>query len=99
MLNACRTPEQPKRDDTLGRMTVDERYRELYPDLVESPFATVEEAIEDIRAGRMVVIVDSPERENEGDLMMAAECVTPASINCMARHGRGLICLTLRPER
>ncbi|HYW29820.1 MAG TPA: 3,4-dihydroxy-2-butanone-4-phosphate synthase, partial [Gaiellales bacterium] len=80
-------------------MTVDERYRELYPDLADSPFATVEEAVEDIRAGRMVVVVDSPERENEGDLVMAAECVTPEAINFMARHARGLICLTLTAER
>ena len=80
-------------------MTVDERYRELYPDMAESPFAAVEDAIEDIRAGRMVVVVDSPDRENEGDLVMAAECVTPEAINFMARHARGLICLTLTPER
>ncbi len=80
-------------------MTVDERYRELYPDLADSPFASVEEAVEDIRAGRMVVVVDSPDRENEGDLVMAAECVTPEAINFMARHARGLICLTLTPER
>jgi 3,4-dihydroxy 2-butanone 4-phosphate synthase/GTP cyclohydrolase II len=80
-------------------MTVDERYRELYPDLDGSPFAGVEAAVEDIRAGRMVVVVDSPERENEGDLVMAAECVTPEAINFMARHARGLICLSLTPER
>ncbi len=80
-------------------MTVDERYRELYPDLSESPFATVDDAIADIRAGRMVVVVDSPDRENEGDLVMAAERVTPEAINFMARHARGLICLTLTPER
>jgi 3,4-dihydroxy 2-butanone 4-phosphate synthase/GTP cyclohydrolase II len=80
-------------------MTVDERYRELYPEMAESPFAAVEEAIEDVRAGRMVVVVDSPDRENEGDLVMGAECVTPEAINFMARHARGLICLTLTPER
>ena len=54
-------------------MTVDQRYKELYPELDSSPFATVEEAVEEIRAGRMVVVVDSPDRENEGDLVMAAE--------------------------
>ena len=80
-------------------MSVDERYKELYPELRDSPFATIEEAIADIRAGRMVVVVDSPDRENEGDLVMAAECVTPEAINFMARHARGLICLTLTPER
>ena len=78
-------------------MTVDERYLELYPDMAESPFAAVEDAIEDVRARRMVVVVDSPDRENEGDLVMAAECVTPEAINFMARHARGLICLTLTP--
>src|ERR1700745_1934770 len=66
---------------------------------VPSPFCSIEEAIDDIRAGRMVVVVDSPDRENEGDLVMAAECVTPEAINFMARHARGLICLTLTPER
>jgi 3,4-dihydroxy 2-butanone 4-phosphate synthase/GTP cyclohydrolase II len=80
-------------------MTVDERYRELYPELTESPFASIEDAIADIRAGGMVVVVDSPDRENEGDLVMAAECVTPEAVNFMARHARGLICLSLTPER
>src|SRR5438132_9406820 len=80
-------------------MTVDERYKELYPDLLESPFATIEEAIDDIRAGRMVVVVDSPDRENEGDLVMAAEHVTPDAINFMATHARGLICLALEESR
>lgn len=55
----------------------------------------VQAAIDDIRAGRMVILVDDEERENEGDLTLAAECVTPESINFMAKHGRGLICLTL----
>src|SRR5690348_14632954 len=64
-----------------------------------SPFCPIEEAIEEIRAGRMVVVVDSPDRENEGDLCMAAEHVTPEAVNFMATHGRGLICLTLTPER
>jgi 3,4-dihydroxy 2-butanone 4-phosphate synthase/GTP cyclohydrolase II len=64
-----------------------------------SPFCSIEEAIEEIRAGRMVVVVDSPDRENEGDLCMAAEYVSADAINFMATHGRGLICLTLTPER
>ena len=64
-----------------------------------SPFASVEEAIVEIQAGRMVVVVDSPDRENEGDLVMAAQYVTPEAINFMAVHGRGLICLALTDER
>ncbi len=60
---------------------------------------TIEEAIDDIRQGRMVILVDDEDRENEGDLVMAAEKVTPEAINFMARFGRGLICLTLTPER
>jgi len=63
------------------------------------PFATVEAALEEIRAGRMVVVVDDEDRENEGDLTLAAEKVTPEAINFMARHGRGLICLALTEER
>ncbi len=62
-------------------------------------FNTIEEAIEDIRKGKMVILVDDEDRENEGDLTMAAEAVTPEAINFMAKHGRGLICLSLTPER
>ncbi|MFH1531124.1 MAG: bifunctional 3,4-dihydroxy-2-butanone-4-phosphate synthase/GTP cyclohydrolase II [Pseudomonadota bacterium] len=61
--------------------------------------ATIEEAIEDIRQGRMVILVDDEDRENEGDLCMAASFATPEAINFMARFGRGLICLTLTAER
>lgn len=64
-----------------------------------SPFATIEEAIEDIRSGRFVVVVDDADRENEGDLTVAAQFVTPDAINFMATYGRGLICLCLTPER
>ena len=63
------------------------------------PFATVEEALEDIRAGRMIVLVDDEDRENEGDLTMAAEKVTPEAINFMTKFGRGLICLALTEQR
>jgi 3,4-dihydroxy 2-butanone 4-phosphate synthase/GTP cyclohydrolase II len=56
-------------------------------------FHTIEEAVEDIRQGKIVIVVDDEERENEGDLTMAAEKVTPEAINFMATHGRGLICL------
>ena len=62
-------------------------------------FATVEEAIEDIRRGRFVVVVDAADRENEGDLTIAAQFATPDAINFMATHGRGLICLCLTEER
>src|SRR5690242_16967604 len=63
------------------------------------PFVTVPEAIEEIRAGRILVVVDDEDRENEGDLTIAAEKVTPEIINFMAVHGRGLICLALTAER
>ncbi|HXF42344.1 MAG TPA: 3,4-dihydroxy-2-butanone-4-phosphate synthase [Pyrinomonadaceae bacterium] len=63
------------------------------------PFATIEEAAEDIRSGKMIIIVDDEDRENEGDLVCAAEKVTPEIINFMAVHGRGLICLPLTEER
>ena len=63
------------------------------------PFSTVEEAIEDIRAGRMVVVCDDEDRENEGDLVMAAQFVTPEAINFMTKEARGFICLALTPER
>ena len=63
------------------------------------PFSTIPEAIEDIRAGRMIVVVDDEDRENEGDLTIAAEKVTPEAINFMARFGRGLICLPMTGER
>lgn len=64
-----------------------------------TPFTDVPTAIDEIRAGRMIIIVDDEDRENEGDLMLAAEKVTPEAINFMAKHGRGLICLTLTEER
>ncbi len=63
------------------------------------PFATIEEAIEEIRNGRFVVVVDDEDRENEGDLTIAAEFATPDAVNFMAMYGRGLICLALTPER
>jgi 3,4-dihydroxy 2-butanone 4-phosphate synthase/GTP cyclohydrolase II len=63
------------------------------------PFASIEEGIEELRRGRMIIIVDDEDRENEGDLACAAEFVTPETINFMATHGRGLICMPLTPER
>lgn len=64
-----------------------------------APFIDVPGAIDEIKAGRMIVVVDDEDRENEGDLTLAAEFVTPEAINFMAKHGRGLICLTLTEER
>src|SRR3990172_2007443 len=63
------------------------------------PFTTVEEAVEDIRRGKFVIIVDDEDRENEGDLAIAAEWVTPESITFMATHGKGLICMPIVGER
>src|SRR6187431_2071677 len=62
-------------------------------------FATIEEAIADVRDGKFVVVVDAPDRENEGDLTIAAQFATPEAINFMATFGRGLICLCLTEER
>ena len=64
-----------------------------------TPFATIEDAIDDIRQGKMIVVCDDENRENEGDLTMAAQFVTPEAINFMAKEGRGLICLALTPDR
>src|SRR5437588_2978495 len=63
------------------------------------PLCTVEQAIEDTRDGKFVIVVDDPDRENEGDLVMAAECVTPEAVNFMAREARGLICVPLTAKR
>ena len=63
------------------------------------PFSKIEEAVEDIKNGRMIIIVDDEDRENEGDLVCAAEKVTPEIINFMVTHARGLICLPLTEER
>lgn len=63
------------------------------------PFATIPEALDELRAGRMIILVDDPRRENEGDLAMAADFVSATSINFMINHGRGLVCLPMEPER
>jgi len=65
----------------------------------ESPFTPIEEALEEIRRGRMVVVCDGEDRENEGDLVLAAQFATPEAINFMTREARGLVCLSLTPER
>ena len=63
------------------------------------PIAPIQDIVADLRDGKMVVLVDEEDRENEGDLVLAADHVTPEAINFMARHARGLICLTLTRER
>ena len=63
------------------------------------PFDRVEDAIDDVRAGRIVIVADDEDRENEGDLVCAAAKVTPDIVNFMATHGRGMICVPLTPER
>jgi len=64
-----------------------------------SPFHTIPEAIEDIRAGKMIIVVDDEDRENEGDFLMAADKVTPETVNIMVKHGRGLVCVPITRER
>ncbi len=71
----------------------------MHPSAIENAFSAIEDIIADIRDGKMVIMVDDENRENEGDLLMAAEKVRPEDINYMATHGRGLICLTLSRER
>ena len=65
----------------------------------ETPFATIEEALEDVRRGRMIVVCDGEDRENEGDLVLPAQFATPEAVNFMAKEARGLVCLALTPER
>ena len=64
-----------------------------------SPFAPIDEAIEAFRQGEMIIVVDDEDRENEGDLTIAADKITPDAVNFMARYGRGLICLPMTAER
>jgi 3,4-dihydroxy 2-butanone 4-phosphate synthase/GTP cyclohydrolase II len=74
----------------------------LFPDSTHAPHPTIAstaEIVTELKAGRMVILVDEEDRENEGDLVMAAEHITPEAINFMAKHGRGLICLTLTEAR
>jgi 3,4-dihydroxy 2-butanone 4-phosphate synthase/GTP cyclohydrolase II len=67
--------------------------------LSKNPFHSIPEAIEDIRAGKMIIVVDDEDRENEGDFLMAADKVTPEAINIMVKHGRGLVCVPVTRER
>src|SRR5688572_20009933 len=66
---------------------------------VEDPFSRIEDAIEAIRRGEIVIVVDDPDRENEGDFIMAASKITPEAVNFMVTHGRGLLCLPVTDER
>src|SRR3984957_8786412 len=72
---------------------------ERCPDAQAVRFAGIEKSLRELRSGRMIVIADDEDRENEGDLMIAAEMVTPEAINFMATHARGLICLAMTGER
>ena len=83
----------------MSHMTESEKAEGASTRIEESPFSTIEEALEEIRRGRMVVVCDDETRENEGDLTMAAQFATPEAINFMAKEGRGLICLSLTSER
>jgi 3,4-dihydroxy 2-butanone 4-phosphate synthase/GTP cyclohydrolase II len=80
-------------------MTEEQRNQDVVTATGESPFSPIEEAIEEVRRGRMVVVCDGEDRENEGDLVMAAQFATPEAINFMAKEARGLICLSLTAER
>src|SRR5512147_804066 len=73
-------------------------YHSNYPAMA-TPFDSIESAIRDIKKGKFIILVDDEDRENEGDLVIAAEKVTPQTVNFMAKHARGLICLALTPER
>src|SRR5437667_1762269 len=69
------------------------------PETIDSPFASIDSAIAAIRRGEIVIVVDDPDRENEGDFVMAADRVTPEAVNFMITHGRGLLCLPMTDER
>jgi len=83
----------------VSHMTETPRTEEREQAKGDSPFATIEEAIEEVRQGRMIVVCDGEDRENEGDLVMAAQFATPEAVNFMAKEARGLICLALTAER
>jgi 3,4-dihydroxy 2-butanone 4-phosphate synthase/GTP cyclohydrolase II len=88
-------PPSPRENREIDTMTSKSRR----PRKPKSPFAPIEEAIAAVRDGRMIIVVDDEDRENEGDLTIAAEKITPDAINFMARHGRGLICMPMTEER
>src|ERR1700712_2034011 len=95
MANASAKPAKPARCHRRGR-----KIRPFPPRTTTAmTLASTPEIIAELKAGRMVILVDEEDRENEGDLVIAADFVTPEAINFMARYGRGLICLTITPER
>ena len=67
--------------------------------MTTSPFHSISEAIEDIRNGKMIIVVDDEDRENEGDFLMAADKVTPEAVNIMVKYGRGLVCVPITKNR
>src|SRR5438105_13461056 len=77
----------------------DARRSESAVELEPAPFSTVEQAVEAVGRGEIVIVVDDPGRENEGDFVMAADLVTPEAVNFMATHGRGIVCMPVLPER
>jgi len=72
---------------------------QMKEELDRSVFATIEEAVEDVARGRMVIVVDDADRENEGDFIMAAEKITPEAVNFMVTHGRGIVCMPVTGQR
>jgi 3,4-dihydroxy 2-butanone 4-phosphate synthase/GTP cyclohydrolase II len=100
-MTKTRGPEGPlpRRKRSPRRRSAASRLQLARPHRHRGPFASIEEAIDAIRQGRMVIVVDDEDRENEGDLTIAAEKVTPELINFMTTHGRGLVCLAMSPDR
>src|SRR5205085_10982774 len=92
-------PRRPGPSSTSRSTSSPNTWRSSLPTKSDIAFATIEEALEAIAAGRMVVVVDDEDRENEGDVVMAAQFVTPDAINFMTRQAGGWICLALTPER
>src|SRR5207248_10489716 len=101
--STSRSSSGPRRENPHGDSLRDRRIGPArdgrWSPVSERPFASIPEALDEIRAGRMVVVCDDEDRENEGDLTLAAQFATPEAINFMAKEGRGLICLSLTPKR
>src|ERR1700687_3813873 len=91
--------QQPSAVDLLGAVSRVSGRDERWPVAQAAKFAEIEKSLRELRSGRMIVIADDEDRENEGDLVIAAEMVTPEVINFMATHARGLICLAMTGER
>src|ERR1051326_6206183 len=98
-MNRPTSRRRPTLSGRLRRATIENPEEASMTTVNPTPCASVEQAVEEIRNGRMVVLVDDEDRENEGDLAMAAEKITPEAINFMAKFGRGLICMPLTEER